>query len=157
MQNNLAKHRKRMDAKALIRTRLYSKFRPNKKHTLPGVPGVRWGWFRDTFTQTDLLVILGVNNHDKAELCWNALVTDCRIGDPVDGRFSGLHVEMKSEDAMYGSVVFLENKARSSMAHEIGHAAKSILGYLGIENEEAECTAISSWMVIVQGIFGLKD
>jgi hypothetical protein len=136
----------------------YTDFEQHKLHRIPGSKR-SFGWFRDTFTQRAIILVRGVEHYKEAKPIWKTLISD----DELDGEgyFDGLHCAIggiEDKAGIYkGSLLFLATKSRALLAHEMNHAVTRCFDYLHIDNEEARCLALSSWMETAQKILKLKD
>lgn len=136
----------------------YTDFPQMKLQRIPGSKR-SFGWFRCTFTQRTIVLVRGVEHYSEAKPIWNTLCGD----DELDGEgyFDGLHCAIggvADKAGIYkGSLIFVATKSRALLAHEMNHAVTRCFDYLHINDEEARCLALSSWMEIAQKILKLKD
>lgn len=141
----------------------YRDFPQRKLLPVPGVRLHRWGWFRCTVTEKDVVVFKGVGDYELASKCWKALIGDGDITDDSKvktGYFGALHVAIssKSRENFYrGSAIFLPTRSRSVIAHEVYHAVCRCCDYCNILEEEARAQFLSGWMINITDILGLKD
>lgn len=136
----------------------YTDFGQYRLHRIPGSKR-SFGWFKDTFTQRALVFVRGVSDKEEAQKIWNILIGDDDLD--TDGSFEGLHCAIggtgESSGIYKGSIIFLATKSRAVLAHELLHLVTRVFHYLNIDNEEAACLALSSWMEAAQKILKLKD
>jgi hypothetical protein len=128
-----------------------------KKH--PQLTKIRgkypWFWFMDSALQRPVVFVTNLDSFEKARPWWREFVGDPSVLD-AEGDFAGMHVELRNDRLLLGSVIFISDNAPDIVAHEIVHGVHRHLAYQSISDEEAHATFVSGWMKIFESVIGWK-